>query len=134
MAALDNELAEIERLLRNVRVSEAEQRLRGLLVSMGAEQLRAWEKELRSLIDQFLPKRRRALTAGLDEGLQQSMGAPDRAESPPKRVDQATGSAAGRTPRGAVPPTTVRRFRSKKETGPRLQPTWCTASRTTCEI
>jgi hypothetical protein len=72
MAALDNELAEIERLIRVVRVADAEQRLRALLMTMGAEQLRTWEEDLRTVIQTFHPKRRKALTFALDQELRRS--------------------------------------------------------------
>jgi hypothetical protein len=69
VGALDSELAEIERLVRVVRVADAERRLRALFMTMGDEQLRTWEPDLRQVIQEFHPKRRRALEAALEHEL-----------------------------------------------------------------
>ncbi len=69
VGALDSELAEIERLVRIVRVADAERRLRALFVTMGHEQLRTWEADLRQVIEAFHPRRRRVLEAALEHEL-----------------------------------------------------------------
>jgi hypothetical protein len=72
MAALDSELAEIERLISIVRIADAEKRLRALFMTMGDEQLRTWEHDLRQVIQVFYPKRRKALEAALEHELRRS--------------------------------------------------------------
>lgn len=76
MAALDEELAEIERLVKDVRPADAEHRLRALVATMGEEQLRAWEQDFRAVIAEFLPRRRKTLDVLLDEALRPSQAAP----------------------------------------------------------
>jgi hypothetical protein len=60
-------LHEVEELVRNVHPSEADERLRALLEAIGPAELRVWDPELRATIGRFLPKKRRALFALLDE-------------------------------------------------------------------
>jgi hypothetical protein len=69
VGALGSKLAEIERLVCVVRVADAERRLRALFMTMGDEQLRTWEPNLRQVIQEFHPKRRRALEATLEHEL-----------------------------------------------------------------
>jgi hypothetical protein len=72
VAALDSELAEIERLISVVRLADAEKRLRALFMTMGDEQLRTWEHDLRHVVHEFYPKRRKALEAALEHELRRS--------------------------------------------------------------
>ena len=46
---------------------DAENRMRSLLTTMGAPELRVWEPDLRNTINTFLPKRRRGLTSLLEQ-------------------------------------------------------------------
>lgn len=70
MSSIEQELAEVEQLVATVRPQEAEERLRSLIATMGDEELRVWEPDLRLTISRFFPKRRKALTAVLGERLQ----------------------------------------------------------------
>jgi len=65
MTSVEDLLANIEGLLERVRVQEAEDRLRSLLYTIGRDELSLWEYDIRRTIDQFLPKRRKALLAEL---------------------------------------------------------------------
>ena len=60
-------LDQVEQLVWKVRLTEADERLRSLLKTIGPAELRVWDPELRATIGRFLPKRRRALTTLLDE-------------------------------------------------------------------
>jgi hypothetical protein len=67
MAKVDRILADVERLVATVKPQEAEERLRSLMQTMGDDELRAWDADLRVTINRFLPKRRKSLTLILDE-------------------------------------------------------------------
>lgn len=67
MAKIDQFLAEIERLVESVKLQEAEERLASLIRTMGDDELKAWDADLRVTIDRFLPKRRRNLLRALNE-------------------------------------------------------------------
>jgi hypothetical protein len=69
MTHLEDALAEIEELVRTVRLNDAESRIRAVLESLSPEELIEWEFDLRQTIGKFLPKRRRALLAELSKGL-----------------------------------------------------------------
>jgi hypothetical protein len=60
-------LRQVESLLVAVKPTEAEDRLRTLLTSMGPDELRVWEPDFRLTIEKFLPKRRRNLDTLLNE-------------------------------------------------------------------
>ena len=66
MAKIDWELEQIEELIRRVKVSEAEERMRALLFQFGRDELGVWEPDLRRTIAEFHPKRRRKLVDELD--------------------------------------------------------------------
>lgn len=65
MADLEALLTEIESLIPGV-PSDAEERLRALIATLGIEELRSWEVDLQHTIEQFYPKRRKALTGVLE--------------------------------------------------------------------
>src|SRR4051812_10671033 len=89
MAALDEELRQIERLVRTVRPADAEHRLRALVATMGEEQLHAWEPDFRAVIAEFLPKRRIELDALLDGALQPARETPVAASADETHSDDA---------------------------------------------
>jgi hypothetical protein len=67
MPKVDQILAEVEHLVVSVRIQEAEEKIRSLMQTMGDEELRAWDADLRLTINRFLPKRRKKLLLILDE-------------------------------------------------------------------
>lgn len=101
MSEIEDVLLRVEQLVRDVRVAEADERLRDLLIAVGPTELRVWNDELRATITAFLPKRRRALTALLDE-LQRTAASASSAPRAPSATQQTTRQEAG--PR--VPPVT----------------------------
>jgi hypothetical protein len=66
---IDQILVEVERLVDTVKPREAEERLRSLISTVGDEELRMWEADLRVTIGRFLPKRRKSLLLVLDRRL-----------------------------------------------------------------
>jgi hypothetical protein len=66
---IDQILGDVERLVQTVKPREAEEKLRSLISTMGDEELKMWEADLRLTIDRFLPKRRKSLTLVLDRRL-----------------------------------------------------------------
>jgi hypothetical protein len=70
MSSIDDLLGQVESLNASVKPTEAEDRLRSLLATMGPAELRVWEPDLRRTIERFLPKRRRALMSLLDKLLE----------------------------------------------------------------
>ena len=74
MPKIDHILSDVERLIETVKPQEAEDKLRSLLATIGDAELRTWEADLRLTIGRFLPKRRRALLATLEQRLR---GGPD---------------------------------------------------------
>jgi hypothetical protein len=73
---IDQILADVERLVQTVKPREAEERLRSLIGTMGDEELKIWEADLRLTIGRFLPKRRKSLLLVLDRRLTGSDGSP----------------------------------------------------------
>src|SRR3972149_2482029 len=69
MLTIEDTLTEVERLLATVRVQGAEDLIRSLMYTMGGQELRVWEADLRRTIDLFFHKRRRELTQALDRRL-----------------------------------------------------------------
>jgi hypothetical protein len=61
MSDITDVLTRVEMLLTGVKPAQAEDQFRSLLTSMGLEELRVWEPDLRTTIAKFLPKRRRIL-------------------------------------------------------------------------
>src|SRR5215211_4064537 len=80
MPKIERILAEVERLVDTVKPREAEERLRALIGTMGDDELRTWEADVRLTIGRFLPKRRKSLLLVLD----QRLAWPDGAPSPPR--------------------------------------------------
>lgn len=76
MAKVDHILAEVEHLVVTVRLQEAEEKLRSLMQTMGDEELRTWDADLRMTIGHFLPKRRKRLLVILDERVRNGSGKP----------------------------------------------------------
>lgn len=70
MSSVHDTLNEVEELLRTIKVQRAEDLLRALLQSMGHQELRVWEADVRRTIDKFLPKRRKVLTQALEKRLE----------------------------------------------------------------
>lgn len=81
MAELDALLGEIERQVESVQVAAAQEQMEHLLATIGNQELRVWETDLRRTIGQFLPKRRRALEGLLERRLQDVHGADTPASS-----------------------------------------------------
>lgn len=69
MEDIDETLAEIERLLANNRVQDADELLRALISDLGDKELQLWEVDVRRTIGRFFPKRRRDLTNSLEKRL-----------------------------------------------------------------
>jgi hypothetical protein len=69
MAELDALLAEIERQIDAVKVAAAQDQMTHLLRTIGDQELTIWEIDLRRTINHFLPKRRKALMALLEQRL-----------------------------------------------------------------
>lgn len=69
MPHLDDALTRIERLIREVKPQEAEDRLRALITTIGDDELTTWAPDLRRTIQAFLPKRRRDLASLLADRL-----------------------------------------------------------------
>src|SRR5438045_3083924 len=69
MAKIDDVLADVESLVKAVKLDDAEGRLRSLLSTMDAGDLEECERDLRATISRFLPKRRRSLQSVLDRRL-----------------------------------------------------------------
>jgi hypothetical protein len=87
MSEIDNLLEEVEQLIINAKPREAEERVRSLLSTIGDTELRIWEVDLRRTINRFLPKRRRALTAALDQRLGKAAAASEDDAVPPPHTD-----------------------------------------------
>ncbi len=67
MVTVDDHLERLAALIEQPQQrANAEAQLRGLFVTLGKEELRVYEPDLRQLISHFLPKRRKALEAELD--------------------------------------------------------------------
>lgn len=75
MPKFDQILTEVERLVATVKPQEAEDRLRSLIATVGDEELRRWEADVRVTIGRFLPKRRRNLLLTLEQRLDGDVGA-----------------------------------------------------------
>ena len=69
MPKIEQILAQVEDLLTTVKPQEAEDRLRSLIQTIGDDELRTWEPDLRITIDHFFPKRQKALSKTLDQRL-----------------------------------------------------------------
>ena len=89
MSNIDTVLEEVAELNATVRPADAEQRLHSLMSSLGDSELREREDDLRRAITQFLPKRRRRLTALLDGLVETVPNAPvaGPAQAPDSDVD-----------------------------------------------
>lgn len=70
MSDIRDVLDQVSVLIRAVKLDDAQQRLTGLLRTMGPPELRVWDQDLRAVIERFLPKRRKALTELLNRLLQ----------------------------------------------------------------
>ena len=73
----------MEQLNANVKPVQAEERLRSLITTMGDEELRMWEADLRLTIGRFLKKRRKALSLELNQRLDGPEAMPEPLGPPP---------------------------------------------------
>lgn len=62
MSELEDLLAEIEQLIRSVKVGEAESQMSSLINTVGVTELKVWDSDIRAVIALFFPKRQRKLT------------------------------------------------------------------------
>lgn len=69
MAKIRDLLDSIEQDIRAVRPEGAQQRLQGLVSSLGPVELQQWQAEIERIVGMFLPKRKKALEQNLQERL-----------------------------------------------------------------
>lgn len=119
MERLERELADIRELNRTTKTSEAEARLRRLLATLPRHELLKAEHSVRQVINEFLPKRRRSLTAALtDATARRTTPSVSTAQgmhpgvSPPQRIvaQQAVQSVASSIAKQEALPMGVRQF------------------------
>jgi hypothetical protein len=90
MADLEALLIEIEQLIPG-EPAQAEGRLRALIATLGVEELRSWQVDLQRTIDQFYPKRQRALSGVLEARVRSLEEAPASVAGAHADLDELTG-------------------------------------------
>lgn len=95
MAKITNTLAQVEKLLTQAQVQPAEDLLKGLLYSMGDQEARIWEPEIRKTIERFYHKRRKQLLIELEEKIGAKVTSPAAARGRPRDLEPLEKDLAG---------------------------------------